>query len=136
MAEPEREPILTKRGQKIAGHGARAGAALARSTSATVQGAHAALPVLPQPTEQWGGYWTFVTATIVVMFILYTAQKGTLSTWLSFFAWSNPSTPTVGGATTSLTSGLATSASQFLTLPSQIGGAANATTGAGGSGGN
>lgn len=55
---------------------------------AAVQAAHAELP-LPQ-APSWTGYWTFVTAAIIVMFILYLAQKGTLGIWLSFFSWSSP----------------------------------------------
>jgi uncharacterized integral membrane protein len=56
---------------------------------------HSQLPI-PQP-PQWSGYWTFVTALILFMFVLYVAQKGTLTTWLSFFAWTTPQP--VGNAT-------------------------------------
>ena len=38
----------------------------------------------PAPPE-WAGYWTFVTATILVAFVLFLAGKGTLSKWLGLF---------------------------------------------------
>ena len=38
----------------------------------------------PAPPE-WAGYWTFVTAVIMVAFILFLAGKGTLSKWLGLF---------------------------------------------------
>jgi len=49
------------------------------------------------------GYWTFVTASIILMFILYTAQKGTLGIWLGFFSWSTPK-PLAGSASSQQTS--------------------------------
>jgi hypothetical protein len=38
----------------------------------------------------WAGYWTFVTATIILAFILYVTKKGHLSTWIGFFSWTSP----------------------------------------------
>jgi len=38
----------------------------------------------PAPPE-WAGYWTFVTATILIAFVLFLAGKGTLSKWLGLF---------------------------------------------------
>lgn len=38
----------------------------------------------------WAGYWTFVTATIILAFVLYLAKHGRLSVWLAFFT---PQTP-------------------------------------------
>lgn len=54
----------------------------------------------------WAGYWTFVTATIFLMFVLFLAKKGTLGTWIGFFSWSNPVAlgSEAGGATTGATS--------------------------------
>lgn len=60
-----------------------------------VKAVHSELPI-PQPVE-WAGYWTFVTATIIIMFLLFIAEKGTLSTWIGFFSWTNPAQ--VGSAT-------------------------------------
>lgn len=60
----------------------------ARAATAGAQAIHEATP-LPMPPS-WAGYWTFVSAAIIVMFVLYLAQKGTLSTWLGFFAWTSP----------------------------------------------
>lgn len=91
---------VTRRTVGAAGRGA---VAVGRSASSAVQGAHSQLEVLPQASEQWGSYWTFVTATITVMFVLYLAQKGRLQVWLQFFMWSNPSTPTVTGTTAAAT---------------------------------
>lgn len=44
----------------------------------------------PAPPE-WAGYWTFVTAAILVGFVLFITKKGTLSTWIGFFSWATPS---------------------------------------------
>ena len=38
----------------------------------------------PAPPE-WAGYWSFVTATVLVAFVLFLAGKGTLSKWLALF---------------------------------------------------
>jgi len=38
----------------------------------------------------WAGYWTFVTATLILAFVLYLAKHGRLSVWLAFFT---PQTP-------------------------------------------
>lgn len=39
---------------------------------------------LPAPPA-WAGYWTFVSATLILAFVLYLAKHGRLSTWLAFF---------------------------------------------------
>ena len=65
------------------------------ATSRGVQAAHAAAG-LPRPPS-WAGYWTFVSATIIIMFILFTAKKGTLGKWIGFLSWTTPQT--VGQAT-------------------------------------
>lgn len=44
---------------------------------------------LPSPPA-WAGYWTFVTATLILAFVLYLAKHGRLATWLAFFT---PQTP-------------------------------------------
>jgi len=85
----------------IAHHAASGAKALGRSATSAAQTVHSQLEILPQASSSWPGYWTFVTATIILMFILYTAQKGTLSTWIGFFAWSNPATPTAPNAASS-----------------------------------
>lgn len=59
-----------------------------RQLSSAIQAAHGASG-LPTPPA-WGGYWNWVSATIILAFIMYTAQKGTLNKWVSFFAWSTP----------------------------------------------
>lgn len=51
---------------------------------------------LPAPPA-WAGYWTFVTATIILAFVLYLAKHGRLSVWLAFFT---PQTPATLGAAT------------------------------------
>lgn len=63
----------------------------------------AGLPAAPS----WAGYWTWVAAIVMLMFILYTAKKGTLATWFGFFTWQTPATPTVTNSqgATSLLSG-------------------------------
>jgi hypothetical protein len=55
------------------------------SASAGIQAIHGSLP-LPQ-APSWMGYWTFVTATILGLFVLYTAKQGTLPVWISFLGW-------------------------------------------------
>lgn len=70
-------------------------------------------PVEPAPAVQaatgleapsWADYWTFVTATIVVMFVLFLAKNGHLSTWIGYLGWSSPqalgASPASEGATT------------------------------------
>jgi hypothetical protein len=73
---------------KIAGHVGRAAISVGKSASSGVQAAHGELP-LPQ-APSYVGYWTFVTATIILAFVLYLAQKNRLGVWLAFFSWSNP----------------------------------------------
>lgn len=53
-----------------------------------VKAVHTAIGLPSAPS--WAGYWNFVSATIILAFILYTAQKGTLHTWIGFFGWSTP----------------------------------------------
>jgi hypothetical protein len=52
--------------------------------------ARAATSSLGVEAPAWAGYWTFVTASIILAFVLYLAQKGRLSVWLAFFT---PQTP-------------------------------------------
>jgi hypothetical protein len=63
--------------------------------SAGIQAAHSELPIPQAPA--WAGYWTFVTAIVLFMFVIYTAQKGTLSAWIGFLGWSSPAD--IGSAT-------------------------------------
>jgi len=58
--------------------------------TAAVQAAHRAAGLPGASPPAWSGYWTFVTATIVVMFILFVARKGTLGKWISFLSWTSP----------------------------------------------
>jgi len=44
---------------------------------------HAATGLAPPP--EWAGYWSFVTATVLIAFVLFLAGKGTLSKWLGLF---------------------------------------------------
>lgn len=82
-------------------------ATLTRGGSAatgTISGAHRELP-LPQ-APAWAGYWTFVTGTIIVMFILFTAKKGSLQQWLQFLWWTQPQPlASAGGAPASQAQG-------------------------------
>lgn len=99
-----------------------------------------------------------MSAAIIVMFVLYLAQKGTLSTWLKFFYWTNPAplsttaapassgsasttantpipgttTPGTPGLTLNPFAGLPFGLGQSLGvgLPTGQGGAANPSTGA------
>lgn len=57
-----------------------------RSATSAVQAAHGQLEILPQ-APSYANYWSFVVMVIVLLFILYTAQKGTLSTWISLMGW-------------------------------------------------
>jgi hypothetical protein len=75
---------------------------------------------LPSPPA-WAGYWTFVSATLILAFVLYLAKHGRLAAWLAFFTPQTPapiasatgagSTPQVqglfGGATAPAAGGLA-----------------------------
>lgn len=40
--------------------------------------------------ENWGGYWTFITATMLIMLALYLAGNGLLTSWLKLFIYSTP----------------------------------------------
>lgn len=62
--------------------------AAASQVSRGIQTAHA-VAGLPGPPA-WAGYWTFVTATIILAFMFYTAKHGTLNTWVGFFSWKSP----------------------------------------------
>ena len=58
--------------------------------TATIQAAHRASGLPGASPPAWSGYWTFVTATIIIMFVLFVAKKGTLGTWIGFLSWSAP----------------------------------------------
>src|SRR5208283_351394 len=45
----------------------------------------------------WAGYWTWTTAVVLIMFVLFVARKGTLQNWIAFFTWSTP--PPLGSGT-------------------------------------
>jgi hypothetical protein len=82
----------------------QAGRAFHQTVTPAAQAATSAAGLPDAPA--WAGYWTWVTAVILLMFVLYTAQKGTLSTWLGFFTWSTQATPTATDPLTSLANGL------------------------------
>lgn len=70
-----------------------------------VKAAHAAIGAPSAPS--WSGYWNWVSAVVILAFVLYTAQKGTLSTWLSFFWWNPQAAPTTTSAASSTGSAVA-----------------------------
>ena len=78
-------------------HLASAAVSTGRATTQVVKGAHAATG-LPMPPS-WGGYWNWVSATIILAFMLYTAQKGTLKTWVGFFGWNPQAAPSAASNT-------------------------------------
>lgn len=55
--------------------------------------------------SDFGGYWTFVVAMILVLFVFYTASNGLLSRWLGLFVYSKPTVVT--NATTAQTTAAA-----------------------------
>jgi hypothetical protein len=57
----------------------------------------------------WAGYWTWVAAVIIIMFVLYLAQKGRLGVWLAFFSWTSPAQIATTGATSTSSSTTANS---------------------------
>lgn len=63
--------------------------------------AHSAIGAPAAPS--WGGYWNWVSATVILAFVLYTAQKGTLDTWVSFFGWNPQAAPTTASAASTAT---------------------------------
>jgi hypothetical protein len=89
---------------------------------------------IPEPPE-WAGYWTFVTATIIISFVLFLAEKNRLSLWMSFFTWTTQAAPSatgnqsqttapasggsggVPGLATNPAAGLPSSLGQFFNLP-------------------
>ena len=76
----------------ISEHAVSAAGATVKSAGYAVRGAHTAIGLSAPPS--WAGYWTFVTGSIIILFALYLAQHGRLTTWLQFFSWSNPATNT------------------------------------------
>jgi hypothetical protein len=82
--------------KSVAGHVARAAVSTGRATTSVVKGVHSELPIPQAPS--WGGYWNWVSATVILAFVLYTAQKGTLGTWVSFFGWNPQPAPTTTSA--------------------------------------
>jgi hypothetical protein len=76
----------------IGQHAASAAVSTARTASKTVQ---AIAPI--EGAASYGGYWNFVAGSIILMFLLYVAQKGHLSTWIGFFSWTAPAS--IGTAT-------------------------------------
>jgi hypothetical protein len=135
----------------VAKAGGRAASAVGKSATSAAQLA------VPLPTN-YGGYWIFVVATIMGLFVLYVAKKGTLATWISFFTYqgvaprggsagaggtpgtvANVSQNALGnpGLSSNPFGGLPTSWEQFLELPSLNpgspifgpGGSANPSTG-------
>jgi hypothetical protein len=69
--------------KSVAGHVARAAVSAGRATTSIAKGVHSELPIPQAPS--WGGYWNWVSAVVILAFVMYTAQKGTLSTWVGFF---------------------------------------------------
>jgi hypothetical protein len=106
-----------------------AGRVAAQTAGNAFRGAHQ-LSGLPQ-APSWAGYWTFVTAAIIVMFVLFVAKKGTLSTWIGFLSWSTPlplGTPTASGTSPATTSGASTGSTATLGSPQTVTNAANAAS--------
>lgn len=79
----------------IAHHTASAAISTGRAATSAVRGVHSQLP-LPQPPS-YGGYWSFVSASMILLFILYLAANNRLGVWLAFFSWTAPQS--VGTAT-------------------------------------
>lgn len=79
----------------LAGHAASATVATGRAATSAVRGVHSQLP-LPQPPS-YGGYWSFVSASLILLFILYLAANNRLGVWLAFFSWTAPQS--IGTAT-------------------------------------
>jgi hypothetical protein len=75
---------------------------LGSAATSVAKGAHAAIGAPAAPS--WGGYWNWVSATVIIAFMLYTAQKGTLNTWVSFFGWNPQAAPTTTSATATTSS--------------------------------
>lgn len=70
-----------------------------------IKAAHAASGLPSAPT--WAGYWTFVTATIIILFVLYLAKNNRLGVWLGFFSWTSPAAIGSTGATSTAATGAA-----------------------------
>jgi len=83
--------------KSVADHVARAAVSAGRATTSIAKGVHSELPIPQAPS--WGGYWNWVSATVIIAFIMYTAQKGTLPQWVTFFGWNPQPAPTTASTT-------------------------------------
>jgi hypothetical protein len=59
-----------------------------RSVTQTTAAVHGEIGLPKQPS--WAGYWTWVTACLIIMFLLYLAKHDRLSVWLAFLKWRSP----------------------------------------------
>ena len=88
----------------IAHHATRAAIGTGRAATSAIRGVHSELP-LPQPPA-YGGYWSFVSASLILLFVLYLAANNRLGVWIAFFSWTKPgviATATDAGSSTGQT---------------------------------